>query len=108
MSPWKTQFGKAKGAVEGAVLILSPEDDEEDPKSVRDAISGPTKEKWQKALQEEMDSVKDNKVWELVDLPKGRKAIGNKWILKYKRKADGSINKPRALLHTATNTILIY
>ena len=39
-----------------------------------------------------------NKVWEMVDLPKGRKAIGNKWILKYKRKADGSIDKPKARL----------
>ena len=68
--------------MEGAVLILSPEDDEEDPKSVRDALSGLAKEKWQKALQEEMDSMRANKVWELVDLAKGRKAIGNKWILK--------------------------
>ncbi|KAL0453733.1 UNVERIFIED_CONTAM: Retrovirus-related Pol polyprotein from transposon TNT 1-94 [Sesamum latifolium] len=34
-----------------------------------------------------------NNVWELVDLPAGRKTIGNKWVLKFKRKADGSIDK---------------
>ena len=39
-----------------------------------------------------------NKVWELVDLPKGWKAIGNKWILKSKLKDDGSIDKPKARL----------
>ena len=97
----KSQRGKTprrRFSVEGAVLILSPEDDEEDPKSVIDALSGPAKEKWQKALQEEMDSMRVYKVWELVDLPKGRKAIGNNWILKYKRKADGSIDKPKARL----------
>ena len=37
-----------------------------------------------------------NKMWELVDLSKGRKAIVNKWILKYKQKVDGSIDEPNA------------
>ena len=31
-------------------------------------------------------------------LPHGRKAIGNKWVLKVKRKADGSIDKYKACL----------
>ncbi|KAL0286173.1 UNVERIFIED_CONTAM: Retrovirus-related Pol polyprotein from transposon TNT 1-94 [Sesamum calycinum] len=39
-----------------------------------------------------------NNVWELVDLPTGRKTIGNKWVLKVKRKADGSIDKFKARL----------
>ncbi|KAL0445210.1 UNVERIFIED_CONTAM: Retrovirus-related Pol polyprotein from transposon RE1 [Sesamum latifolium] len=39
-----------------------------------------------------------NNVWELVDLPAGRKTIGNKWVLKVKRKADGSIDKFKARL----------
>jgi len=39
-----------------------------------------------------------NQVWNLVDLPLGRKAIGNKWILKIKRKADGSIERYKARL----------
>ena len=34
-----------------------------------------------------------NNVWELVDLPPGRKTTGNKWVLKVKRKADGSIDR---------------
>ena len=50
------------------------------------------------AMQEEMDSMSKNQVWELVDLPPGRKAIGNKWIFKVKCKADGSIDKFKARL----------
>ena len=49
-------------------------------------------------MEEEMESMKTNHVWELVDPPKGRKLIGNKWILKIKRKADGTIKRYRARL----------
>ena len=50
------------------------------------------------AMKEEMSSMDKNNVWELVDLPPGRKTIGNKWVLKVKRKADGSINRYNARL----------
>ena len=45
-----------------------------------------------------MESIRSNHVWKLVDLPKGHKAIGNKWVLKIKRKADGSIKRYKARL----------
>ncbi|KAK4411887.1 Copia protein [Sesamum angolense] len=44
--------------------------------------------RWITAMKEEMSSMAKNNVWELVDLPTGRKTIGNKWVLKVKRKAD--------------------
>ena len=34
----------------------------------------------------------------MVDLPLGHKTIGNKWVLKIKHKADGSIGKYKARL----------
>ena len=49
-------------------------------------------------MDEKMESMRKNQVWDLVDLPPGRRAIGNKWILKVKRKADGSINRYKARL----------
>jgi hypothetical protein len=45
-----------------------------------------------------MESMKINQVWDLVDLPSGRRSIGNKWVLKIKRKADGSIKCYKARL----------
>ena len=47
-------------------------------------------------MEEEMESMKINQVWELVDPPKG--PIGNKWILKIKRKVDGTIERHKANL----------
>ena len=64
----------------------------------KEALECPAKEKWKVALEDEMESLKVNQVWTLVDLPSGRKAIGNKWILKLKRKADGSIDRYNARL----------
>ena len=42
--------------------------------------------------------MKSNQVWTLVVLPRYRKAIGNKWVLKIKRKDDGSIEGYKAHL----------
>ena len=83
--------------IENEAYNVTPQDDDE-PKTIKEALECPTKEKWKVALEEEIESIKVNQVWSLVDLPAGRKAIGNKWILKIKRKADGSIDRYKACL----------
>ena len=45
-----------------------------------------------------MESMKENQVWKLVELSKGRKAIGNKWVLTIKRKENGTIRRYKARL----------
>ena len=70
--------------------MIAPHDDEE-PKNVNKTLSGPKAKEWIKAMEEKMESINSNQVWDLVDLPPGRRSIGNKWILKIKRKVDGSI-----------------
>ncbi|KAK0588887.1 hypothetical protein LWI29_006625 [Acer saccharum] len=66
--------------IEGeAFMVVSHDTDE--PKNVNEALKSLDKELWIKAMKEEMDSMKSNHVWDLVDLPLGRKAIGNKWVL---------------------------
>ena len=72
--------------------------DDEEPKNVNEALSGPKAKEWIKAMEEEIESMKNNQVWDLVDLPPGRRSIENKWILKIKRKADGSIERYKARL----------
>ena len=42
--------------------------------------------------------MKINQVWDFIDLPSGRRSIGNKWVFKIKRKADGSIECYKARL----------
>ena len=49
-------------------------------------------------MNNEMESMRTNQIWDLVDLPSGRKVIGNKWVLKIKHTADGSIERYKAQL----------
>nr|XP_016506348.1 PREDICTED: uncharacterized mitochondrial protein AtMg00820-like [Nicotiana tabacum] len=70
----------------------------DEPKSVTEALSSPVKDEWMKAVKEELESMKTNKVWDLVDLPPGRRAIGNKRVLKVKHKVNGSIERYKARL----------
>ena len=53
---------------------------------------------WVKACEEELTSIEKNNTWVLVELPKGFKPIGLKWVFKIKRNADGSISKYKARL----------
>ncbi|GKV14990.1 hypothetical protein SLEP1_g25791 [Rubroshorea leprosula] len=53
---------------------------------------------WQKAMAEEIGSIKRNQTWKLTDLPKGHKTIGVKWIYKTKLKENGAVDKFKARL----------
>ena len=83
--------------IEGEIHLVIQHDENES-KSVNEALTCLEKNEWMKAMEEEMESLKENQVWDLVDLPSNRKAIGNKWVLKIKRKADGSIERYKARL----------
>ena len=71
-------------------------EDVDEPKTVQEAFSSSVSDEWMKAMNDEMESIRTNQVWDLVNLLSGRKAIGNKWVLKIKRKADGSIERYKA------------
>ena len=49
-------------------------------------------------MKEEMDSVEKNKTWELVKLPKDRKTIGCKWVVKLKKGVDGKVERYKVRL----------
>ncbi|GJV15014.1 retrotransposon protein, putative, ty1-copia subclass [Tanacetum coccineum] len=44
------------------------------------------------AMNEEMQSIKDNQVWRLVDLPPNSKTIGSKWLFKKKTDMYGIVH----------------
>ncbi|KAH9780120.1 reverse transcriptase Ty1/copia-type domain-containing protein [Citrus sinensis] len=77
-------------------MIASHDGDE--PRTYSEAITSSAKELWIKAIDEEMKSMRSNHVWDLVDLPAYRKAIGNKWVLRVKRKAYDIIERYKACL----------
>ena len=83
--------------IEGDVFFCTPLDADE-PASIDEALRSPARSEWLAAMKDEMESMAKNHVWDLVDLPSGRKYIGTKWVLKIKRKADGSIDKYKARL----------
>jgi hypothetical protein len=47
---------------------------------------------------EELQSIKENKTWSLVTLPKGHRPIGLKWVYKLKHDEKGDIIKHKARL----------
>ena len=49
-------------------------------------------------MKDEMKSMKDNEVWDLVELPEGVKPIGCKWIFKTKKDSKGNIERYKARL----------
>ncbi|GKU99835.1 hypothetical protein SLEP1_g12621 [Rubroshorea leprosula] len=55
-------------------------------------------EKWQKGMAEEIGSIERNQTYELIDLPKGHKTIGVKWIYKTKLNENGEVDKFKARL----------
>ena len=68
----------------------------EDPKSYKEATNCAQSKLWVEAMREELNSMRKNNVWELVNLPNNRKPIGCKWIFKRKLNAAGQVEKYKA------------
>src|SRR5947207_3780930 len=67
-----------------------------DPLSYLDSMSRKDAVQWRKAMEEEIQSIIDNKTWELSDLPANRQVIGTKWVLKKKRDGNNNIIRHKA------------
>jgi hypothetical protein len=48
-----------------------------------------TKRKWEQGMKEEMDSLVNNQTWDLVQFPRGKRALQNKWVYKLKEEDGG-------------------
>jgi len=62
----------------------------------REDISSPNGTGWQKAIQDEYDSLMKNQTWDLVKLPQDHKTIKCKWIFHHKLNKDGQIEQLKA------------
>ena len=51
-----------------------------EPQSITEALESEMSEQWEEAANLEYQSLMENKTWELVRLPTGRKPVGCKWV----------------------------
>ncbi|KAJ9541345.1 hypothetical protein OSB04_027851 [Centaurea solstitialis] len=106
-------------------LVSQDSGDLSEPISYGEAVSGSESEQWQEAMKAEMQSMYDNQVWELTDLPQFRigssignrillsaayvcasgsqqpqhcKVVGDKWVFKKKTDMDGNVHTYKARL----------
>ncbi|GJS61318.1 reverse transcriptase domain-containing protein [Tanacetum coccineum] len=69
-----------------------------EPTKYKGALSDTESAKWIDAMYEEMQSMKDNQIWRLVDLPPNAKTVRIKWIFKKKTNMDDNIHTYKARL----------
>jgi hypothetical protein len=74
------------------------EEPSRDPRTHKEALSCPEREKWITAMKEELDSLRKHNTYCLAKLPLGRRTVGCKWVFKTKRDTTGSITRYKARL----------
>nr|GEU41154.1 zinc finger, CCHC-type [Tanacetum cinerariifolium] len=71
--------------------IDKPQRDLGEPANYKAALLDPESKKWLDAMNVEIQSMKDNDVWVLVELPPNARTVGNKWLFKKKTDMDGVV-----------------
>ncbi|GJY49196.1 retrotransposon protein, putative, ty1-copia subclass [Tanacetum coccineum] len=69
-----------------------------EPANYKAAMLDPESKKWVDAMNAEMQSMMDDMIWVLVDLPPNCKTIRNKYIFKKKTDMDGNVHTYKAHL----------
>nr|GEV51904.1 hypothetical protein [Tanacetum cinerariifolium] len=71
---------------------------QEEPKRINNVLKDPA---WVEAMQEELLQFHLQKVWTLVDFPRGKRAIGTTWVFRNKKDERGIVirNKTSAFLY---------
>ena len=69
-----------------------------EPRSLAEAKRRPDWALWEKAIGEELDTLKKAGTWRLEEAPPGANIIGSKWVFKAKRDAAGNIARYKACL----------
>ena len=64
-----------------------------EPKNYQEVLLHDEKKEWLRAMYEEMKSLHKNNTYELMGLPKGKRALKNKWVLK--RKLEPNRSQPK-------------
>lgn len=92
MRDYATGEGLSEEDIEAHLAVFSTTTD---PTRFEDALKS---EKWRQAMDLEMEAIKKNDTWELMELPEGGKKVGLKWIYKTKFNENGEVDKYKARL----------
>nr|GFA39164.1 retrovirus-related Pol polyprotein from transposon TNT 1-94 [Tanacetum cinerariifolium] len=74
-------------------FVVAEEEDTHEPLTYQDPVACEDSSKWKAAMKEEMDSLRKNKTWELVDHHAGQNLVSCKWLFKIKEGIKG-VQKP--------------
>ena len=69
------------------------------PNSFKEAMKLPDKSKWKGAIFEELDSLENNQVFDIIkhdDLEKGKTVVGSRWVLTQKFNELGELQRYKA------------
>ena len=69
-----------------------------EPTSYEEASTSPYSATWHLAMESEMHSIRANKTWDLVELPKNRRVLLCKWVYRLKETSDSTNPKYKARL----------
>ncbi|CAM8940925.1 unnamed protein product [Rhodiola kirilowii] len=99
--PLRRSIRERRSAISNDYVVYTVENEcdlslDEEPTSFRNAMESNDSDKWLIAMKEEIKSMHDNRVWDLVELPEGFKAVGSKWTYKTKRDSKGNIERYKA------------
>ncbi|CAI7783241.1 unnamed protein product [Closterium sp. NIES-53] len=69
-----------------------------EPKTARQALSGPHPEKWREAMDRELAALEKRGTWDLIPIEKtvNKNVLTGKWVFRVKTKADGTYEKHKA------------
>ena len=82
--------------IEMYLAAAAEEEAKQSPQSVEEALNSTQKGKWEEAMKGEMDSLRENGVFDFVDKPRGKKVVKSKWVLRVKTNEIGEIEKYKA------------
>ena len=67
-----------------------------EPNNRKAAMASTEWHQWEQAMQEEYNSLLENKTWEVVDRPTNRKVLTSRWVFKRKLGSDGEVARHKA------------
>jgi len=71
-------------------------DDIVEPITYKQAVKSPLCDKWKMAMKDEIQSLKDNNTWDIVNVLSDQHVLKGRWVYKVKRDAHGQVSRYKA------------